>query len=175
VTVPNVVGMTQEAAIAALTAAGLVHGTTTNQYSDAVAQGLICAQTPAAGASAAPGATVNLLHSIGPDPDLVADARDSLADDFNDADADDSDTLTLTEAQTVMPSLSQLMFTALDTDGNGVLGREELGADNGCGCGGCSCERSSLTFGGLKQRLGDLFLGGLALALLAVMGRRGRS
>lgn len=172
VTVPNVVGMTQEAAMAALTAAGLVHGTTTNQYSDAVAQGLICAQTPAAGTSAAPGTEVNLLHSIGPDPDLVADAHDTLADGFNDADADDSDTLTLAEAQTVIPTLTQLTFNALDTNADGVLGREELGADNGCGCGGCSCERSAMTFGGLKRRLGDLFLGGLALALLAVMGRR---
>ncbi len=174
VTVPNVVGMTEEAALAALAAAGLVHGTTVTQPSSTVAAGLIGAQNPAAGTSAAPGAVVNLFFSNGPDPDLVADARDALADGFNDADADDSDSLTLTEAQTVMPSLSQVMFNALDTDYNGVLGREELGADNGCGCGGCSCERSSLTLGGLKQRLGDLFLGGLALALLAVMGRRDR-
>ncbi len=174
VTVPNVLGMTQAAAEAAITAAGLAPGTTVVQYSDAAAAGLVSSQNPAAGTTAAPGTAVSLVVSLGPDPDLVADARGTLADDFNDADADDSDTLTLTEAQTVMPSLSQVMFNALDTDHNGVLGREELGADNGCGCGGCSCERSSLTLGGLKQRLGDLFLGGLALALLAVMGPRDR-
>ena len=41
------------------------------------------------------------------------------------------------------------------------------------GCAGCSGTKSILTLGGLKSRMGDLFLTGLTLAALAALcGRR---
>ena len=71
--------------------------------------------------------------------------------------------------QAAAPSVTQLVFNALDTDGDGLLSAEELGVETGCGCG---CKKSDMTADGLKSRLGDLFLGGLALVLLAAVGRR---
>jgi len=59
-TVPNVVGMTQADASAAITVAGLAIGTITEQFSATVAAGTVLAQSPQAGISAAFGSTVNL-------------------------------------------------------------------------------------------------------------------
>ncbi len=59
-TVPNAVGQTQAAATSALTVAGLVVGTVTEQFSATAAAGTVLAQSPLAGASAAYGSAVNL-------------------------------------------------------------------------------------------------------------------
>ncbi|MRS12971.1 MAG: PBP1A family penicillin-binding protein [Actinobacteria bacterium] len=70
--VPGVVGLSQEAAIAALDAAGFKNYQITSQYSD-VPVGLVCAQSPEAGASANPDqAVVVIAISMGPDPASVA-------------------------------------------------------------------------------------------------------
>jgi hypothetical protein len=66
VAVPNVVGLTQAAAQSAITSASLVVGTVTRQYSDTVPPGNVISQNPAAGASASPGSTVDLIISDGP-------------------------------------------------------------------------------------------------------------
>jgi beta-lactam-binding protein with PASTA domain len=66
VTVPNVEGLTQDAATAAITAAKLTVGTVTQQISDAVATGKIISQDPASGNSVAQGSPVNLVISSGP-------------------------------------------------------------------------------------------------------------
>ena len=68
VTVPNVVDMTQAAAQAALTSAGLTLGTVTEEYSASIPDGNVVSQTPAAGASAARGTAVALALSQGEDP-----------------------------------------------------------------------------------------------------------
>ena len=65
VAVPNVVGKTQAAASTAITGAGLVVGTVTQQPSSTVASGEIISESPAAGTDAASGSTINLVVSTG--------------------------------------------------------------------------------------------------------------
>ena len=67
-TVPNLVGMTQSAAQSAITGAGLVLGTVTQQSSSTVASGVVISQTPSSGTQVAAGASVNLVVSSGPPP-----------------------------------------------------------------------------------------------------------
>ncbi|MDP9008795.1 MAG: PASTA domain-containing protein [Pseudomonadota bacterium] len=64
--VPNVVGLTQAAAIGTITASGLALGTVTQQSSITVAAGNVISESPSAGTSVASGSTVNLTISIGP-------------------------------------------------------------------------------------------------------------
>jgi len=66
VTVPNVVNLTQAAAQSAITAAGLTNGAVTNANSATVPAGSVISQSPAAGASVAPGTAVALTVSLGP-------------------------------------------------------------------------------------------------------------
>src|SRR6202049_4029766 len=66
VTVPNVEGLTQDAATTAITAAKLTVGTVTQQISNTVATGKVISQDPASGSSVAPGSPVNLVISSGP-------------------------------------------------------------------------------------------------------------
>ncbi len=73
VAVPDVVGMTQAAAGTAITNAGLVVGSVTEQYSATVASGNVISQSPLAGESALPGAAVDLVVSKGPQPVSVPD------------------------------------------------------------------------------------------------------
>jgi probable HAF family extracellular repeat protein len=76
VVVPNVVGQTQAAATAAITAAGLISGMVTTQPSKTVAPGSVIGQNPSAGADVAPGATVNLVVSSGiPVPNVVGQTQ----------------------------------------------------------------------------------------------------
>jgi beta-lactam-binding protein with PASTA domain len=72
VNVPNVVGLTQAAAQAAITGAGLTAGAVTTANSASVPAGQVISQTPAAGASVAPGSAVALVVSLGPAPITVA-------------------------------------------------------------------------------------------------------
>jgi beta-lactam-binding protein with PASTA domain/lysophospholipase L1-like esterase len=65
VNVPNVVGMTQSAATTAISGAGLVVGTVANQYSDAVAAGLVISQNPEADTAVDTGSSVDLVISLG--------------------------------------------------------------------------------------------------------------
>ena len=65
VVLPDVVGLTQAAASAAITGAGLTVGTVTQAFSDTVPADSVISQTPAAGANAAPGTAVALTVSIG--------------------------------------------------------------------------------------------------------------
>jgi len=65
VAVPNVVGQTQAAAVRAITGAGLVAGTVTQQASSTVASGEVLSESPAGGTNVAGGSTVNLVVSSG--------------------------------------------------------------------------------------------------------------
>ncbi|MBK7904866.1 MAG: PASTA domain-containing protein [Proteobacteria bacterium] len=67
-TVPNVVNLTQAAATTALTGAGLVVGTVTQQSSATVAVGRVSSQNPASGVGVAAGSAVNPVISTGPVP-----------------------------------------------------------------------------------------------------------
>ena len=65
-TVPNVQGLTQDAATAAITEAKLVMGAVTQEISNAVATGNVITQDPASGSSVTEGSPVNLVISSGP-------------------------------------------------------------------------------------------------------------
>jgi beta-lactam-binding protein with PASTA domain len=66
VAVPNVEGVTQDAATTAITAAKLKVGTITKQTSNTVVAGKVISQDPASGSSLAEGSPVNLVVSSGP-------------------------------------------------------------------------------------------------------------
>lgn len=63
---PNVVGLTQSAATAVITGAGLVVGTQTTQESATVPAGSVISQNPTAGTSVATGSAIALVVSAGP-------------------------------------------------------------------------------------------------------------
>lgn len=169
VTVPDVARLPRAAAEAALGAAGLAVGAVTETHSGLVPAGAVVRQDPPAGVLAAPGTAVALAVSLGVDPKAVETARELLEADFDALDTDGSGGLSLAEARARIGNLTDLMFAALDTDGDGELSESELAAADGCGCG---CRKGSLTPGSLKTRLGDLFLGALALLALAALARR---
>jgi beta-lactam-binding protein with PASTA domain len=65
-TVPNVEGLTQDAATTAITAAKLTVGSVTQQSSNTVATGKVISQDPASGSSLGQGSPVSLVISSGP-------------------------------------------------------------------------------------------------------------
>lgn len=79
VNVPNVVGMTQAAATTTITAAGLTVGMATMAASNTVPAGSVLSQSPAAGASVAPGSDVNLTVSSGATVPLVVGETQAAA------------------------------------------------------------------------------------------------
>jgi len=68
VTVPNVVNLTQAAAVAAITGAGLTVGAVTQQSNATVPAGSVSSQNPVSGAGVSAGSAVNLVVSTGPAP-----------------------------------------------------------------------------------------------------------
>lgn len=170
--VPNVVNTPISSARAAITAAGFAVGVETPKYDATVPAGWVMAQSPAGGTQSAPGTPVDLVVSLGKYLGPNADeARVLLAGLFEEADTDGDGKLSWEEALAALPSLSRAVFDELDTNTDGYLDRDELGLG---GCGACGCQKGDMTPGGLKKRLGDLFLSALALSVLAVVGRRGR-
>jgi beta-lactam-binding protein with PASTA domain len=81
VAVPNVEGLIQDAANAALTGAKLKVGTITKQNSDTVATGKVITQDPASGSSMAEGSPVNLVISSGPQMVTVPNVEGLTQDD----------------------------------------------------------------------------------------------
>jgi eukaryotic-like serine/threonine-protein kinase len=79
-TVPNVVGMTPEAASAALVASGLKLGDTTQANSSQVEKGKIAQQNPQAGEQVAKDSAVSIVVSKGPETALVPDVAGMTAD-----------------------------------------------------------------------------------------------
>ena len=73
VAVPSVVGLTQSAATAAITGAGLVVGSVSSSTSTTVPAGSVISQSPLGGSQAAPGSSVALIISSGPPPIAVPD------------------------------------------------------------------------------------------------------
>ena len=65
ISVPKITGQTEEAARAALTAAGLTAGSVTSAYSDTVPEGQIISQSPAEGSAVEEGAAVDFIISSG--------------------------------------------------------------------------------------------------------------
>ncbi|MDR4482585.1 MAG: PASTA domain-containing protein [Nitrospirales bacterium] len=63
--VPNLVGLTQAAAVAAITSAGLTVGTVTTANSTTAPAGTVISQSPSAGTNVAPATAVTLVVSLG--------------------------------------------------------------------------------------------------------------
>lgn len=95
-------------------------------------------------------------------------ARTRLLEGFDAADTNSDGLLSLNEASAAAEGLTLAIFDQLDSNGDGSLDMDELSA-GGCGCG---CNKSDFSLDGLKKRLGDLFLAGLALGLLAAWSTR---
>jgi beta-lactam-binding protein with PASTA domain len=76
VTVPNVVGDTQNAASIGLIGVGLTVGTVTTTSSNTVASGDVISQIPSAGTTVSSGSSVNLSVSTGPPPVTVPNVVD---------------------------------------------------------------------------------------------------
>ena len=87
VTVPNVVNQTQAAATTAITGAGLVVGTVTQQSNATVPAGSVSSQNPASGVGVPAGSAVNLVVSTGP----VAGARSGRGAERRESDAGSGD------------------------------------------------------------------------------------
>ena len=71
--VPDVTGMTPDAAVAEITAAKLVAGAQTQVFDDTVAVGSVAGTDPKIGTSVKPGTSVSILISKGPKPVPVPD------------------------------------------------------------------------------------------------------
>ena len=80
VALPNVEGLTQDAATTAITGAKLMVGPVTQQTSNTVATGKVISQDPASGNSVAEGSPVNLLISSGPQMVAVPNVEGSTQD-----------------------------------------------------------------------------------------------
>lgn len=68
VRVPKLTGVSQDTALRRLEAAGLIAGDANTAYSSTAPEGRVLRQNPAAGTRVAPGTTVRLAVSLGPDP-----------------------------------------------------------------------------------------------------------
>lgn len=71
VAVPNLIGQTEQAAIALLLTDGLTPGEVTEEFSDTVAEGLIVSQVPRSGQIVAAGTPIDYILSSGPEPTLA--------------------------------------------------------------------------------------------------------
>lgn len=184
ITVPNVTGQAQSAAASAISSAGLTVGTVTEQFSDTVPEGQVISQTPAAGAQAAAGSAVNLTVSKGeappatvPVPNVIGQTQSAAqgmlssagltAGNVTEAFSDEAPAGVVTgqnpaAAAQVAPGTPVALVVS--------KGPEEGEAGGGCSCGG----KSLFTVEEIKKRLGDLFLAGMALMVLTVMGRGAR-
>jgi serine/threonine-protein kinase len=87
VPVPNVVGMTADAARQALTAARLTPGTTRTAFDDTVPEGAVISADPAVGTPLSPNSPVSLVVSKGmaPVPDVVGLTKDDATKALTDA------------------------------------------------------------------------------------------
>lgn len=96
--------------------------------------------------------------------------REALEHNFDAMDTDQDGQISYAEALAALPGLTQDVFDSVDTNGNGQISHKE--AECGEGCFGCSCHKSDLTTGGVQKHLGNLFLAGLSLSVLAGFSRR---
>jgi len=89
VAVPDVVGKTEAAATADITAAGLVVGTVTPAQDASATAGTVTAQSPESGTSVAKGSAVNLTVAAGPKtvavPNVVGKSKEAALQALNDA------------------------------------------------------------------------------------------
>lgn len=86
VSVPGLVGLTQNDAESRIKANGFTVGTVTQQYSDSYASGVVMSQSPSEGTQIEKGTTINFVVSKGVDPNSSAAKGSSKKDDSDEAD-----------------------------------------------------------------------------------------
>ena len=118
-TVPNVEGLTQDAATTAITAAKLTVGTATQQTSNTVAAGKVISQDPTSGSSVAQGSQVKLVISSGPQMVSVPNVEGLTQD---------AATTAITEAKLTVGTVTQQSSNTVAA-GN-VIGQDPAGASS---------------------------------------------
>ena len=84
--VPNLLGMKQEAAVASIKSSGFETGNVNQSYNDQYPEGQVCEQTPDGGKTAAAGSKIDIVISKGPKPiDQVQVPDLSKASDLDEA------------------------------------------------------------------------------------------
>ena len=129
--VPDLSGMTEEEALAALSGAGLSPGAASRRHHPTIPAGRVLAQIPAAGALAAPGAAVDYVLSSGPEPEPATpptpqEAAQSLQENLAAADTDGDGQVSFAEASVIIEGLTLDTFKELDANGDDLLSEEEI-------------------------------------------------
>ncbi|HPO14271.1 MAG TPA: hypothetical protein PLI09_12575 [Candidatus Hydrogenedentes bacterium] len=107
---------------------------------------------------------------------LVADAE-ALRDGFLQADQDANGALSFEEASAFLAGLLQEQFDQLDADGDGAVTLAELNAyiEANTSGGGCNCGKAAaFSKDWFTRSLGDMFLAGASLLILAAVSTLGR-
>ena len=180
-TVPDVRGISRNAAEYSLLNAGLLVGTVTLANSTTVAPGNVISQNPASGTLVAPGTKVGLVVSLSATADegvVSVPALAGLTQEQAEAALADAGlaggTITEEPSETVdaglvldqNPAVGTIMVPGATVDFVLSSGPD----DSGCGCLQCNSAKSGLA--GAKNLLGDFFLSGLSLVTLLIMARK---
>ena len=123
VPVPNVVGMTRAHAEITITAAGLIVGKVTMEYSDTVPAGQVIWQAPESDTKIKRGSIVNLVVSLGAD---FGEGAFVLLENFGEVDANNDGLLSLDEVQEIIVGLTPEEFGDYDLNDDGFVDDEEL-------------------------------------------------
>ncbi len=190
VTVPDLINMDIEEAEAALIAAGLVLGETSEAYHASVEAGKISAQGRAPGSAVQRGTEISVVLSLGPapvtegettegEPETLEEIAEVLLEQFDTLEVDENGLASYEQVQTILPNLTEQQFNDLDKDGDGYLSRAELlatteGDEEECtGCRACmGCCKSETGVKTLQRHLGDWLLVGLSLLVLIQIANR---
>ena len=113
--------------------------------------------------------TLSVKATTGP-VETETSFREALEENFAGMDTNSDGFVSYAEAQAALPGMTQDVFYAVDTNGDGKVSHEE--AEAGSGCAGCSCSRCDFSKDGIQKHLGNLFLAGLSLSVLAGFSRR---
>ena len=170
---PNILGMTRDAAESAVRGALLVVGDIMNDFSDTVPAGQVLSQSPAGGVETARGVTVSFVVSLGQKttvPDCAGMTLDQALAAMQTAgllaDVTEEASETVPEGQITRQQSAAGAFVPL---GSTVGLTVSTGPDTGAtGCAGCQGKKVAFS-------PGDLFLMGLSLLGWAAMARLHRS
>lgn len=109
-------------------------------------------------------------------PGILLANVEALRDGFSQADQDANGALSFVEASAFLAGLSQEQFDQLDADADGAVTLAELNAyiEANTPAGGCNCGKAAaFSKDWFKRSLGDMFLAGVSLLILAAVSTLG--